>query len=35
MGAAEKNRVSHRGRAMRALLAKLAEARLLRGAVDG
>ncbi len=35
MDAAEKNRVSHRGRAMRALLAKLAEARLLRDAPPG
>ena len=32
MDAARKNRASHRGQAMRALLAKLAEARLLRGA---
>ena len=30
MDAADKNRVSHRGQAMRALLAKLADARLLR-----
>jgi XTP/dITP diphosphohydrolase len=35
MDAAAKNRVSHRGQAMRALLAKLAEARLLRGAPAG
>ena len=35
MDAAGKNRVSHRGQAMRALLAKLAEARLLRGAPAG